>query len=385
MIGLLHGGFGIINLHRTSSTVIKSHYMKIPKEHELPLRDIYFQSFPDGCFIDSSCLGDLEQYLQAQGWILKTEKLLSAERAGEGNMNLTLRLKTSSQSLILKQGRPWCEKYPTIPAPVKRSEVEALFYSSVRENDFIRGMMPSLIGSDPVSGVLVLEDLGVARDFFGLYESEVLVQNTLAKLLEYLLNLHEGFPASSVTELFSNREMKALNHEYIFQFPLQVGNGLDLDKITDGLAAAAAGLAGDVEFKKQVHELGQVYLADGEVLLHGDFFPGSWLKTEKGIRIIDPEFCFLGPREFDFGVLIAHLMLARQPVESTRYVLDFMKERTQVNPELALQFAGVEVMRRLIGIAQLPLTMGILEKCNLLTLAKRLVLFPGAYLNNRSH
>ena len=36
-------------------------------------------------------------------------------------------------------------------------------------------------------------------------------------------------------------------------------------------------MAADVSYVASVRTLGEAYLADGEVLLHGDFFPGSWL------------------------------------------------------------------------------------------------------------
>ncbi len=77
--------------------------------------------------------------------------------------------------------------------------------------------------------------------------------------------------------------------------------------------------------------------------------------------IIDPEFCFLGPPAFDLGVLYAHLHLARQPVELA------------VFDATAKAFAGAEIMRRLIGVAQLPLEADLEEKSALLALTKRLI------------
>ena len=40
---------------------------------------------------------------------------------------------------------------------------------------------------------------------------------------------------------------------------------------------------------------GRIYLSetDTDPLVHGDYFPGSWLHAGAGIRVIDPEFCFL--------------------------------------------------------------------------------------------
>jgi len=64
---------------------------------------------------------------------------------------------------------------------------------------------------------------------------------------------------------------------------------------------------GSNELTLRAKELGDLYLSDGPTLLHGDFYPGSWLRTTQGIRIIDPEFAFTGAAEFDVGVFAAHL------------------------------------------------------------------------------
>ncbi|HEY0007966.1 MAG TPA: phosphotransferase [Tepidisphaeraceae bacterium] len=95
------------------------------------------------------------------------------------------------------------------------------------------------------------------------------------------------------------------------------------------------------------------YLSDGACLLHGDFFPGSWLKTDHRLYVIDPEFCFFGDAEFDVGVAIAHLALARVDLATAEAFLTAYECELDLN--LAARFAAVEVMRRLIGVAQLPL------------------------------
>ena len=92
---------------------------------------------------------------------------------------------------------------------------------------------------------------------------------------------------------------------------------------------------------------------ESRALVHGDFFPGSWLTDGARVFVIDPEFCFLGAREFDFGVMAGHLLLAHQPVEAVARVAA-AAEAHGADRALAAGFAGVEVMRRLIGVAQLP-------------------------------
>ena len=141
------------------------------------------------------------------------------------------------------------------------------------------------------------------------------------------------------------------------------------------MEAEAAKLRADVPYTTTVSELGKLYLEHGESLVHGDYFPGSWLRTAAGIRVIDPEFCFFGPPEFDLGVLIAHLYLARQPEALVQHSLDRYRSQGPLNLRLTHQFAGVEIMRRLLGVAQVPLPYGLQSKAELLGLSRSLVMF----------
>ena len=336
-------------------------------------RACFESAYPRGFFLDPRARDAVQEYARDKGFILPDASLLSISKAGEGNMNLTLRLVTTERSFILKQARPWVEKYPAIAAPAGRALLEAAFYRSVSSRPAIRDAMPALLGQDPESGILVLEDLGEAQDFTPLYRGERLAERDLQALVSFLAELHRPFAERE--RLFENREMQALNHEHIFRLPLASENGLDLDRITPGLGDAARELKDDEAYVARVGELGALYLEDGPSLVHGDFFPGSWLRTPGGIRVIDPEFCFLGRAAFDVGVLLAHLHLSRQPNLCDR-ALDLYRELAGMDADLlatARGFAGAEIMRRLIGVAQLPLEAGLEEKRDLLALSKRLI------------
>jgi 5-methylthioribose kinase len=338
------------------------------------------QSVPGGFYVDPAKPERLEEYLRQQGLMTDAEELRSVAKAGEGNMNLTLRVLTSERSLVLKQARPWVEKYPQIAAPVDRALVEIAFYEAAGARPEVRRAMPQLLGSDRASRLLILEDLGEAQDFTPLYAGEHLHRPQLDELVDYLVALHPSLDAATddQRQVFQNREMRALNHEHIFRLPLAPDNGLDLDGWTPGLAAAAEPLKSDEGYVARVTELGARYLADGDSLVHGDFFPGSWLGTSSGVRIIDPEFCLLGPRAFDVGFMLGHLHLAAQPDETCEALLSLYLEKAGVADEGVAKdtrrFAGVEIMRRLIGVAQLPLECGIERKEELLLLSRDLVM-----------
>jgi 5-methylthioribose kinase len=302
------------------------------------------------------------------------ERVEAVERAGEGNMNCVLRVRTAQRSFIVKQSRPWVEKYPNIAAPWDRAVVEARFYREVEREPRVAGRMPKLLGFDARQRVLLLEDLGAARDFA--FEDGTDAGTDVDALVEFLIALHRSFRDPDLAATFRNADMRALNHEHIFVFPLRPDNGLDLDAITPGLAAAAWQLSEDREYCAEVARLGERYLDDarGTCLLHGDYFPGSWLRARGTVYVIDPEFCFWGMPEWDLGVMAAHMHLAGLPAGriAQRYGSAAPLDRL-----LMAQFAGVEIMRRLIGVAQLPLRLALDRKRELLELSRALVLGGG--------
>jgi 5-methylthioribose kinase len=339
-------------------------------------QEAFHAQHPDAYFLDAGDLAGLSRYLQARGWLAPDESLRGAGKAGEGNMNYTLRVSTSARSFILKQARPWVEKYPHIAAPWERALIEGRFYETISADPQLAAWMPKFLGLDETSHLLALEDLGEAQDFTALYHGAELTEAQLAELADYLARLHRVPSDAPRRSAFANRAMRALNHLHIFAFPLQLANGFDLDAITPGLDEVARALKQEAEYVRRVEELGALYLRDGEALLHGDYFPGSWLKTAQGVRVIDPEFCFYGPPEFDLGVMLAHLQLAGQTARLVRRLATSYHAPRPLDHDLVRQFAGVEIMRRLIGVAQLPLQLDLSAKRELLQRARALVLNP---------
>ena len=334
------------------------------------------RAHPDLTLLDLENPAGINAFLRKRGWIGSDECLTKVEKAGEGNMNLALRVFVGRRTFIIKQSRPWVEKYPHIAAPWDRVISEARFYELIKDFPEAADAMPALIGLDPLARVMACEDLGEAGDFTDIYGDKSLSDGEIDSLATWLSALHGLSFEQSVRSGLTNRDMRLLNHEHIFHLPLERDNGLDLDAITPGLRAVADKLINNSAYVAKVRDLGKFYLADGLTLIHGDYFPGSWLRTEAGPRIIDPEFCFFGGAEFDAGVILAHLLLSNQNSQSIeRFQRSYRPPDTFAN-ELALKLAGVEIMRRIIGVAQLPLTYGLEKKSKLLESSCQLVLEP---------
>lgn len=298
-------------------------------------------------------------HLRRRGWIDADEDVLGLEVPGQGNMNRLLRVRLAARSFILKQAVPWVARYPQISAPVDRLAAEAAFYRTIEPYPSLRQHTPALLGEDPDEHLLCLEDLGSQGDLTTIYSTGPAGDHepVLAVLAHWLSNLH-ALPLAA-GQIPANADMRALNHAHIFEVPFAADNDVAL---SDALRDHQQRLAADETLRVRARELGRIYLGTAAhgaapALLHGDFYPGSWLThAEHTVAVIDPEFGFAGPAEFDVGVFMAHLIMAGYATDTMTEILRGYAAPPGFSQPLASGFAGMEVIRRLLGVAQLPLT-----------------------------
>ena len=328
----------------------------------------------------------IESRLRDLGWIDTDESLQALEPAGAGNMNRTLRAHLQKRTLVLKQSVPFVAKYPSIAAPADRISVEFAFYRATAASSEVSMRLPRILGFDAENRLMALEDLGASADFTGAYANDdqtsragISPEDSTA-LLDWISALHALRIDASRFPEFDNHAMRALNHAHIFDIPLRSDNGLDLDAATPGLAAVARTCSGDARLRQRVAALGDIYLGDAphastSALLHGDYCPGAWLRhTGTRVAIIDPEFAFIGPPEFDIGVLSAHFTFARIEQAELDAALRSYRAPSGFSFSLARAFAGVELMRRLLGVAQLPLSTDLSMKQRWLDTARQWII-----------
>lgn len=314
-----------------------------------------------------------ENYLRKSGLLPPDEQILEYGKAGEGNMNVVVRMKTETRSIILKQSRPFVNKYPTVPAPLGRIFIEDDYYRIINSHKFLSGFSPKIIMRDKKNHLVAMDDLGIGADFMGIYSRKInLSADEIVTLPEYLLSLHK----IEIRNFPDNIEMKKLNHEHIFFYPFMEFNGFDLDSIQLGLQAMSMKFKTDLKLKNAVKILGKRYLEKGKRLLHGDFYPGSWIRVDSGLKVIDPEFAFLGDAEFDLAVLIAHLKMSKTNPETIQNILSRYTSQSPIDQKLLHQYTGTEMLRRLIGLAQLPLALTLEEKSILADEAAKLIVKP---------
>ncbi|MEO1001290.1 MAG: phosphotransferase [Pseudomonadota bacterium] len=71
-----------------------------------------------------------------------------------------------------------------------------------------------------------------------------------------------------------------------------------------------AELRADPALKVAAQHLKRAFTARAETLCHGDLHAGSIMVTGESVRVIDPEFAFYGPMGFDIGMLMGNYLMA---------------------------------------------------------------------------
>ena len=333
--------------------------------------ELFKKNLPHAFFL-TSMRETINQYLERIDFLGKGEWVQDISKPGEGNMNFVLRVTTNQRQFILKQARPWVEKYPAIEAPVERNRIEAAFYEKIASYPRLRAYSPDILFTDDQSKVLIMTDLGQGSDYLHLYQyGHILEEQVLQDLVAYLIDLHQirsfDFP--------NNLAMRKLNHEHIFRFPFIENNGFDLNLIQPGLAELSLNYKQNSTLTSTIFGLGQRYLERGKILVHGDYYPGCWLSTPEGLKIIDPEFCFPGFAEFDIGMMTGHLLLSGQPNHYVDQLIQLYQDGGgKINEKIVFQMGGLCVLRRILGVAQLPLPYDLSEKESLMNIATNWIL-----------
>ncbi len=310
----------------------------------------------------------VDAYLRERNFLAPAESVTALSRAGEGNMNVTLRVKTKARQFILKQSRPWVAKYPTLPAPVGRILVEKAYLERTRRVPALAAHTPALLAADPENFVLLLEDLTGAEDLSRAYDPQQPIQDAeLQAMLAYLSELHQMAPG----DFPANLPLRELNHAHIFVLPFRADNGFPLDDFLPGLAEVARPYQQDAALAARAAALSEIYLGPGPSLIHGDFYPGSLMSRSGHLFVIDGEFAHPGRPEFDLGVLTAHLLLAAAPTAQLLSIDQHYRKPAGFDASLARSFCYVEILRRLIGIAQLPLALTLSQRKDLLAQARQ--------------
>lgn len=233
---------------------------------------------------------------------------------GDGNLNLVFIVEGPKGALVVKQALPYVRLVgESWPLPLKRSFFE--YHALTRQAARDPGRVPEVYHFDEAQALIVMRYLSphvilrksviagvvhpnLARDL-GLF---------LARSLFRGSNLSMPAPeAKTDLALFAgNISLADITENLVFSDPYFDAN---LNRHTPGLDPFVARLRADRDMKVAAQEMKHAFVSRGETLVHGDLHSGSIMVTPEDTQVIDPEFAIYGPFGFDVGMLIANFLL----------------------------------------------------------------------------
>lgn len=235
---------------------------------------------------------------------------------GDGNLNLVFIVEGGKGSVIVKQALPYVRLVgDSWPLPLKRSYFE--YHALIRQKARAGAMVPEIYHFDEAQALIVMEYLTphvilrraliegrtppkIARDL-GLFMARTLFRGS---------DLHmKARERKEDLALFAdNAELCDITENLVFTDPyFEAAMNRHTSPQLDGVVA---GLRADRDMKVEAQKLKHLFAAHAETLLHGDLHSGSIMVTDDETWVIDPEFAFYGPMAFDVGMLLANFWMA---------------------------------------------------------------------------
>ena len=313
------------------------------------------------------------------------------EEIGDGNLNMVYRVSDAlrpERSLVLKHAPP----YIKILGPEYPLSIERLTYESRALDIYNRlasGTVPVQYSFDAEVAVIAMEDLRDARvlraDLIAGTVDTVIAEQigrfmSIAHSRTYVDNIDKE-TAQRYSQQFANTTMQSITADYVFTFPYTEH---ETNFWTPGLEPDVQRLKTDTDFLQQAAHLKQIFLTAQQGVTHGDLHTGSVLLQDNTAKVIDAEFAFYGPVGFDLGLYWANYLLSYFSHQDTfsvqsalktaivqtwhTYTAEFKMVDAELKAEIlqnifhdAVGFAGLEMLRRLIGAAHVRDIEGIVD------------------------
>ena len=235
---------------------------------------------------------------------------------GDGNLNLVFIVEGAEGSAVVKQALPYVRLVgDSWPLPLKRSFFE--YHALTRQKARAGAIVPEIYHFDEEQALIVMEYLSphiilrkalidgrqlpnIARDL-GLFMARTLFRGS---------DLHmKARDRKEDLALFAdNAELCDITENLVFTDPyFEAAMNRHTTPQLDNLVAE---LRADRDLKVEAQRLKHLFAANAETLLHGDLHTGSIMVTDTETRVIDPEFAVYGPIAFDVGMLLANFWMS---------------------------------------------------------------------------
>jgi 5-methylthioribose kinase len=233
---------------------------------------------------------------------------------GDGNLNLVFIVEGQAGALVVKQALPYVRLVgESWPLPLRRSFFE--YHALTRQSARDPGRVPEVYHFDEAQALIVMRYLSphviLRKSVIAGVKHPHLARDMGAFLARSLFrgsNLSMSAPdAKADLALFAgNVSLADITENLVFSDPYFAA---PLNRHTPGLETHIARLRADRDMKVAAQEMKHAFVSKGETLVHGDLHSGSIMVTPEDTQVIDPEFAIYGPFGFDVGMLVANFLL----------------------------------------------------------------------------
>ena len=258
-----------------------------------------------------SRLGDLpairERLGPAAQWDVK--------EVGDGNLNLVFIVSGPLGAVIVKQALPYVRLVgESWPLPLIRSFFE--YHALTRQARRDPGAVPEVFHFDEIQSMIVMEYLTphiilrqgliAGQRYAGLgHRLGLFCARTLFRGSE--MSLPTAQRKADLALFTGNVSLCDITENLVFSDPYFKA---PMNRHTPGLDRLLAELRADVPLKTMAQHLKMAFTTQAETMLHGDLHTGSVMVSDTDIRVIDPEFVTYGPIGFDVGMLMSNFLMA---------------------------------------------------------------------------
>lgn len=249
----------------------------------------------------------LDRLGPAEGW--------RVEEVGDGNLNLVFIVEGARGSAVVKQALPYARCVgESWPMSLDRAFYEYHAMTRLKSRD--PGRLPQILHFDAGQALMVMDHLTPHL----VVRKHLMAGEVLPRLAEHLglylaRTLFRGsdwfLPTAKrkadVALFAGNVELCGITEDLVFSDPFK---DAPLNRHTPGLEPETSAARADRDLKLAAQALKARFATGAETLLHGDLHTGSVMATLDDTKVIDAEFALYGPMGFDVGALLANLWMA---------------------------------------------------------------------------
>lgn len=267
---------------------------------------------------------DILEYVQEKYSFFPKNAPLVCKEIGDGNLNYVFRVTDTEtgNSVILKHSGKETRARSGRVVDVDRNRIEAEILQL--QDQLSPGSVPKIYGYDTQMCCCAMEDLKeytimrtalLEYQIFPKFADHItdFLVNTLLPTTDIVMD-HKA--KKRLAQKYTNPDLCSITEQLVYDDA--VGNFSNKNSVPALLKDfAETEIYNDLTLRLEVAKLKFNFMEHGQALIHGDLHSGSIFVTPEKTRIFDPEFAFYGPMGYDLGNVIAHLIFGYAHAEAT--------------------------------------------------------------------